>query len=379
MRVYLDNAATTPLCPAAAKAMEPYMTKMFYNPSAGYSDSVNIKNKIEECRSRLADLLNADTEEIYFTSGGTESDNWALEIGRLHGNEIISQSTEHKAILNKLSQLEKRGTFVGILPVDRRGRVDTEDVKRNITKGRGLLSIMYGNNEIGTIQPVKELAEIAGRNGIWFHTDAIQAFGHVKIDVKELGVDMLSGSSHKFGGPKGVGFLYVDKKLPINPLIVGGGQERGLRGGTENVPGIVGMVAAAEHACNNLERTEKKCRKNAQIIYDAIMNNIPEVIFNGCPIGENRLPNNLSFCFKGVDAAELLVMLDVCGICASAGSACNTSKNSYVLEKIRVEKEYINGCLRLGIDESLSQTAIDYVVNCLIKIVGEIRTKRKLG
>lgn len=374
--MYLDNAATTPLCTAAAREMEPYMSKMFFNPSARYTDSLKIKNKLEECRERLAALIGAATNEIYFTSGGTESDNWAIEIGAHNGKRIISQKTEHKAVLNKLKECVKKGIQVSYLPVDSKGMVDASRIRGMIGRDTGFISIMLGNNEIGAIEPVREIGMIAAENGVLLHTDAVQAFAHIPVDVNELQVDMLSGSSHKFGGPKGVGFLYIKSGVEITPLIVGGGQEGGMRSGTQNVPGIVGMVAAAEYHCNNLDRNMNYCRELSKYIHYRIMGEIPDVIFNGPLIGDGRLPGNLNFCFAGIDAAEMLVLLDVRGICASAGSACNANSGSYVLESIGVDKRFINGCLRLGVSETLTKPAADYVVESLKQIISELRSKK---
>ena len=373
MSIYLDNAATTPLMPEAAQAMKQYYYADFYNPSAIYSHSQKIRDKIEESRSKIAELVGAESDEIFFTSGGTESDNWAVNEGIKRRGHIIASSIEHKAVLAPLKEYGNRGGSYDLVPVDREGFVDVNYVKRAIRRNTVMISVMTANNEIGTIEPVREIAHIAKEYDILFHTDAVQAFGHIPIDVKELSVDMLSASSHKFNGPKGVGFLYIRKNSGISPFIYGGGQEKGMRSGTENVPGIIGMTEAARISCMKMKERSSHCRKMCSYITKRILNEIDEVKFNGPSDFGKRLPNNMSFSFRNVDAQSLLVLLDMHGINAAAGSACGSGGVSYVLKAINADKDYIGGTIRMSIDSGLNVQTADYVISVLKKIVAMAR------
>lgn len=376
MGIYLDNAATTNLCREAAEAMRPYYGMEYYNPSSGYAASKRVKVKLEESRAVIAGLIGAKAEEIFFTSGGTESDNWAVNEGvRLKGH-IISTAIEHKAILNPLNEYRMRNGKVDIVYPDREGIVHPASIRMKINRSTKLVTVMMANNEIGTIQPIKDIGHMVHEHDIIFHTDAVQAFGHIPVNVDDLAVDMLSASSHKFHGPKGVGFLYARKETGLHPFMFGGGQERGMRGGTENVPGIIGMTAAAEVSVRRMKDSMAYCQKLNNHISYRILHEVPEAIINGSR--ESRLPNNISISFKGIDAQSLLVMLDMKGISASAGSACNTGSKSasHVLKAINVPEEYIGGTLRLTIDSDITFRQADYAVDIIKMCVSGLRKKQ---
>ncbi len=375
MKIYLDNAATTHMLPEVIEGMRPYYSQQFYNASAGYSDSSKVRKKFEECREQIASLINAQPEEIYFTSGGTEGDNWACNEGIRKKGHIITSCIEHKAVLNPLKNYAQYGGAVTVLPVDRYGVVNIHTLKNSVRKNTVLLSVMMANNEIGTIEPVEEIGHAAKDYDILFHTDAVQAFGHIPIDVEKICVDILTASSHKFNGPKGCGFVYIRKDSKVRPFIRGGGQERGMRAGTENVPGIVGMTIAASISCKYLLHTKEYLTRINNYMKNRIINEIPDCIFNGPE--KNRLPNNINVSFKDVDAQSLLVLLDMEGICASAGSACNTndSEPSHVLKSINVPEEYINGSVRFTMDRSITYHQADYVVDILKQSIYNIRSK----
>lgn len=374
--IYLDHAATTAVLPQVVEAMIPYYTKAYYNPSSIYQPSQEIRKKIEEVREQIASVIGAMPEEIYFTSGGTEADNWALTTmthsmrGRSH---IITSTIEHHAIGHTCHRLEQSGCSVTYLPVDGRGRIHICDLKRAIRRNTSLISIMYANNEIGTIQPVDEIGEVARAGGILFHTDAVQACGQIPIDVKESRIDLLSASAHKFRGPKGVGFLYVRKGLPLQSLLKGGGQERGFRAGTENVPGIIGMGKALEIAGQTMESRRKKETILRDYLMRRIMEEIPYARINGHRWF--RLPNNVNVSFRFVNSESLLVLLDMEQICASGGSACNagSSAPSHVIEAIRVPEDYKNGVLRLTLGEENTMEEINRVVSILKNKIEELR------
>ena len=322
--IYLDNAATTRTAPEVVEAMLPYFSEMYGNPSSIYAIASKSKEAITKGREQIANVLGTAAENIYFTAGGSESDNWALkatfEALKDKGNHIITTKIEHHAILHTCEYLEKRGARITYLNVDRNGIVDLEELKTAITPQTILISVMFANNEIGTIQPIKEIGEIAKEHGILFHTDAVQAFGQVPIKVDELGIDMLSSSGHKINGPKGIGFLYIRKGVKIKSFIHGGAQERKRRAGTENVPGIVGYGAAAEMADKTMkERTAKEIELRDYMI-GRLLNEIPFCRLNGD--AARRLPNNVNMSFEFIEGESLLIMLDMKGICASSGSAC---------------------------------------------------------
>lgn len=371
--IYLDNAATTYMYPEVIEAMWPYYSREFYNPSAGYSDSKKVRNKIEQCRQEIASWIGALPEEIFFTSGGTESDNWVCADARKRRVHVVTTTIEHKAILNPLKEFQRAGGKVSFVSVDSDGMVNPEKIKSVINRNTGLISVIMANNEIGTIQSIEQIGHIAKEYGVLFHSDAVQAFGHIPIDVNKMNLDMMSVSSHKFHGPKGVGFLYVRKDSKMKPMILGGSQEYNMRAGTENVPGIVGMTMAAGISCKNMIKTSKYLSEIRDYIIKKIQKNIPDVIINGSM--DNRLPNNINFSIKDVDAQSVLVLMDMNGICASSGSACNTMNTdvSHVLKAIGVDSEYINGTIRLSMDESINRKKADYVVNVIARIISELK------
>lgn len=375
MGIYLDNAATTYMFQEVIEAMWPYYSKEFYNPSAGYSDSKKVRNKIEQCRGELAAWIGASPEEIYFTSGGTESDNWVCSDAKRRRVHVITSTIEHKAMINPLNEYRQNGGKVTFIPVDEEGRVNVDKIKKSINKNTGLISIMMANNEIGTIEPIQQIGHITREYGILFHSDAVQAFGHIPVDVDELNLDLMSVSSHKFHGPKGVGFLYVRKDARMKPMILGGSQEHNMRAGTENVPGIVGMTTAARISCVNMQRTISYLTKLRDYMIKRLKSEIPDIIFNGSET--DRLPNNISFSVKDVEAQAVLVLLDMEGIYASAGSACNAinPEPSHVLKEIKVNPEYINGTIRISMDESFNTRKAEYVIEVLKRIVKKIREK----
>ncbi|MBQ8147807.1 MAG: IscS subfamily cysteine desulfurase [Lachnospiraceae bacterium] len=375
--IYLDHAATTAMRPEVEEAMRPYYSKRFYNPSSMYRPSQEVKKQIENVRAQIASAIGALPEEIYFTSGGTEADNWALtafaKTGNRYSPHIITSTIEHHAIGHTCKRLEQSGCQVTYLPVDGRGRIHVEDLKRQIRKNTVLISIMYANNEIGTIQPIDEIGEIARKNGILFHTDAVQACGQIPIHVQKSKIDILSASAHKFRGPKGVGFIYVRKGLPLRNLLEGGGQEQGLRAGTENVPGIIGMGKALELAVANMEERQKKETILRDYTIQRIKREIPYTRVNGHRW--YRVPNNINVSFRFVNSESLLVLLDMEGICASGGSACNSGSNapSHVITAIRTPEEYQNGVLRLTLGEENTLQEMNRVVDVLKKTVQELR------
>lgn len=375
--IYLDNAATTKTAPEVVEAMLPYFTEHFGNPSSVYGFAAANKTAITEKREVIANALGADTSEIYFTAGGSESDNWALkataEAYETKGNHIITTKIEHHAILHTCEYLERRGFEVTYLDVDENGVVKLDDLKAAIRPTTILISVMFANNEIGTIQPIKEIGEIASEHGILFHTDAVQAFGQVPINVDEYHIDMLSASGHKLNGPKGIGFLYIRKGVKIRSFVHGGAQERKRRAGTENVPGIIGLGTAVERAVRTMsERAEKETELRNYLI-KRVTEEIPYTKLNGHP--EKRLPNNANFSFRFVEGESLLIMLDMKGICGSSGSACTSGSldPSHVLLAIGLPHEIAHGSLRLTLSEETTKEDIDYVVDSLKEIVGKLR------
>ncbi len=375
--IYLDNAATTKTAPEVVEAMLPYFSEFYGNPSSVYEFSGHSKKAIETSRETIARALGAKPEEIYFTAGGSESDNWALkataEAYASKGNHIITTKIEHHAILHTGEYLEKRGFEVTYLDVDENGVVKLEELKKAIRPTTILISIMYANNEIGTIQPIKEIGEIAHQHGILFHTDAVQAFGQVPIDVDDCHIDMLSSSGHKLNGPKGIGFLYIRKGVKIRSFVHGGAQERKRRAGTENVPGIVGYGKAVERAFATMtERTAKEVELRDYLI-GRVLKEVPYVRLNGHRT--DRLPNNANFSFQFVEGESLLIMLDMKGICGSSGSACTSGSldPSHVLMAIGLPHEIAHGSLRLTLNEEITREDIDYVVDSIKEIVQKLR------
>ena len=375
--IYLDNAATTRTAKEVVDAMLPYFTELYGNPSSVYSFSQKSKEAITTARETIAKALGAKTEEIYFTAGGSEADNWALkaaaEAYRAKGNHIITTKIEHHAILHTGEWLEKQGFEVTWLPVDEYGMVRMEDVKRAIRPTTVLISVMFANNEIGTIQPIQKIGELAREHGILFHTDAVQAFGQLPIQVDELYIDMLSSSAHKLNGPKGIGFLYIRKGVKIRSFVHGGAQERKRRAGTENVPGIVGYGAAVARAMRTMEERSKKERELRDYLIDRVLREVPYTRLNGHPT--MRLPNNANFSFQFIEGESLLIMLDMDGICGSSGSACTSGSldPSHVLLAIGLPHEIAHGSLRLTLGEETTREEIDYVVESIKKIVEKLR------
>ena len=380
--IYMDNAATTPVKPEVLDAMLPYFTEKFGNPSSIYSISSQNKKDITTARETIAKAINTDTANIYFTAGGSESDNWALkataEAYANKGRHIITSKIEHHAILHTCDYLEKRGYEITYIDVDENGIVDLKQLEEAIRPDTILISIMFANNEIGTIEPIAEIGKIAKEHGVLFHTDAVQAFTQVPIDVEEMNIDMLSVSGHKINGPKGIGFLYIRKGVKIRSFVHGGAQERSRRAGTENVPGIIGLAKAAEIAVGNMkERTAKEIEVRNHII-ERVMNEIPYTRLNGDR--ERRLPNNINFSFQFIEGESMLIMLDSFGICASSGSACTSGAldPSHVLLAIGLPHEIAHGSLRLTISEDTTMEDADFVVDKLKGIVERLRSMSPL-
>ncbi len=380
--IYLDHAATTAVHPDVLKEMLPYFTDKFGNPSSVYGFAANNKNKLTEARETIAGALGAKPEEIYFTAGGSESDNWALkctaEAYGVHGGHIITTKIEHHAILHTCKYLENRGYDVTYLDVDENGLIDLNTLEAAIRPDTFLISIMFANNEIGTIEPVKEIGEIAHRHGILFHTDAVQAFGQIPIRVDEMNIDMLSASGHKFNGPKGIGFLYIKKGLKLKSFIHGGQQERGRRAGTENVPGIVGIAKACEIAMTEMEERMKKETELRDYLIERILKEIPYTRLNGH--SRKRLPNNVNISFQFVEGESILIMLDMAGICASSGSACTSGSvdPSHVLLAIGLPHEIAHGSLRLTLGYENTKEEMDTVVDNLKRIITNLRNMSPL-
>jgi len=375
---YFDYAATTPVHPKVVEAMLPYFSNKFYNPSAGYELADEAYSDIEDSRKLIASLINAKTDEIYFTSGGTESDNWALRgvmVANEHkGRHLITSSIEHHAILNTCDFLKKHGFDITILPVNKHGLVEPLYLKNAIRDDTVLVSIMYANNEIGTIQPIKELAKIAHNNGCYFHTDAVQAFGHIPIDVTENGIDLLSASAHKCYGPKGVGMLYINNRVNIRPLIYGGSQEHSMRAGTYYLPGIIGFGEASRLCKDTIKQRYNRELAIRNYIINRITSEIPFCRINGDK--HKRLPNNINVSFDYIEGESLLILLDSCGINVSVGSACNSSsyKKSHVLEAIKVSDNMINGTIRITIGSDTTRSDADYLVLKIKENVDKLRS-----
>ena len=380
--IYLDNAATTKTAPEVVDAMLPYFTEHFGNPSSVYGFAAANKEVITKQREIIAKALGAKTEEIYFTAGGSESDNWALkataEAYESKGKHIITTKIEHHAILHTGEYLQKRGYEVTYLDVDENGIVSPEAVEAAIRPDTILVSVMFANNEIGSIQPIKEIGEIAHKHGVLFHTDAVQAFGQVPINVDEMNIDMLSSSGHKLNGPEGIGFLYIRKGVKIRSFVHGGAQERKRRAGTENVPGIVGLGKAVELAMASMDQRMKQETELRDYAISRIEKEIPYCRLNGDRV--KRLPNNINFSFQFVEGESLLIMLDMKGICASSGSACTSGSldPSHVLLAIGLPHEIAHGSLRMTLGADTTKEDIDYTVDQLKEIVAHLRSMSPL-
>ncbi|WP_343209969.1 cysteine desulfurase NifS [Anaerolentibacter hominis] len=380
--IYLDNAATTATRPEVVEAMLPYYTEKYGNPSSVYSFAGESKEAITQAREKIAATLGADPSEIYFTAGGSESDNWALkataEAYQSKGNHIITTKIEHHAILHTCEYLESRGFEITYLDVDEGGVVKLDQLKAAIRPTTILISIMFANNEIGTIQPIREIGEIAKEHGILFHTDAVQAYCQVPINVDEYKIDMLSASGHKLNGPKGIGFLYIRKGVKIRSFVHGGGQERHRRAGTENVPGIVGLGKAAEIASATMEERTRQETELRDYMIERVLDEIPFARLNGHRT--KRLPNNTNFSFQFVEGESLLIMLDMKHICASSGSACTSGSldPSHVLLAIGLPHEIAHGSLRMTINEHITKEDADFVIDELKEIVAKLRSMSPL-
>jgi cysteine desulfurase len=381
--IYLDNAATTSVRPQVFEAMKPYYLENYSNPSSVYSFAGQAKKAMEDGRQLLTQTLNASSPtEIYFTGGGSESDNWALkgvaESYKEKGKHIITTKIEHHAILHTCEYLEKHGYEVTYLDVDENGLVTPEQVEAAIRPDTILVSVMFANNEIGTIEPIAEIGKVAHDHDVLFHTDAVQAYAHVPIDVQKMNIDMLSASGHKFHGPKGIGFFYLSNKVKMGALIHGGAQERSRRAGTHNVPGIVGMAEAARLAFASLEETQEKEKKLRDYLIERIEKEVPYCRLNGDR--EKRLPNNVNFCFRFIEGESLLILLDQNGICASSGSACTSGSldPSHVLLAIGLPHEIAHGSLRLTLSEDNTMEEMDFVADQVKKIVERLRSMSPL-
>lgn len=378
-KIYMDHAGTTPMRKEVLDYMLPYFTEKFGNASSIYSYGREAKSALENSRIKVANLINAKPDEIFFTSGGTEADNWALK-GIAFANKegkkhIITSSIEHHAILHTCQDLEKVGFKVTYLPVDKYGLIDPKQLADSITDETFLVSIMHANNEIGTIEPIKELVEVVKEKdeNIYFHTDAVQTVGKIPVDVKDLDVDLLSISSHKIYGPKGVGALFIKKGTKIKPILTGGAQERKRRAGTENIPAIVGFGKAAELAHRDLLQDKSRLEKLRDYLIKGILKNIPHTRLNGHPI--KRLPHNVNVCFEFVEGESMLMKLDMKGICASSGSACTSGslEPSHVLLAIGLPHELAHGSLRLTLGRDNEKEDVDYVIKALKEIVDKLR------
>lgn len=380
--VYLDNAATTSTKPEVVDAMLPYFTENFGNPSSVYDFAAKNKKAVNESRQTIADALHADLRDVYFTAGGSEADNWALiataEAYEEKGKHIITSKIEHHAILHTCDYLEKRGFEITYIDVDENGIIRLDRLKEAIRPDTILISVMFANNEIGTIQPVKEIGALAKEHGVLFHTDAVQAFGQVPIDVDEMNIDLLSVSGHKLHGPKGIGCLYIQKGLKLRSFIHGGAQERKRRAGTENVPGIVGFGKAVSIAVSSMEERTREEMEIRDYLIEKIEKSIPYCRLNGHR--SKRLPNNVNFSFQFVEGESLLIMLDMEGICASSGSACTSGSldPSHVLLAIGLPHEIAHGSLRMTLSEETTKEDIDYVVEKLSAIVEKLRSMSPL-
>lgn len=380
--IYLDHAATTATRPEVVQEMLPYFTELYGNPSSIYNFSAKSKEAINTARKIIGDSLHTDAANIYFTAGGSEADNWALKAtAEAYGNKgkhIITSKIEHHAILHTAEHLEKHGFDVTYVGVDENGVIKMDELKKAIRPDTILISVMFANNEIGTIQPIKEIGQLAHEHGILFHTDAVQAYGQVPIDVEDLNIDMLSASGHKLNGPKGIGFLYIRKGVKIRSFVHGGAQERARRAGTENVPGIVGLGKAVSIAMETMEERSSRETELRDYLIDRILSEIPYVRLNGHR--KKRLPNNVNVSFQFIEGESLLIMLDMAGICGSSGSACTSGSldPSHVLLAIGLPHEIAHGSLRLTLGDENTREEMDYVVDNLKRIVERLRSMSPL-
>lgn len=375
--IYVDNAATTAMSDKAIEAMMPYLKGVYGNPSSLHTVGQTAKEALEEARAKLAACLNADPKEIYFTSGGSEADNQAINSAASNGakkgkKHIISTAIEHHAVLHTLKKLEKEGYEVTYLPVSSEGLITAEEVEAAIRPDTALVTVMYANNEVGTILPVPEIGAVCRKHGVVFHTDAVQAAGHIPVDVKADNIDMLSLSAHKFHGPKGVGALYCRRGIPLNAFIEGGAQERGRRAGTENVGGIVSAAVALEEACANMAQNAEKLKKLRDRLIDGLLK-IPHSKLNGDRV--KRLPANVNMCFEGIEGEGLLLLLDAKGICASSGSACTSGSldPSHVLLALGLPHEVAHGSLRLSLSEYNTEEDVDAILKAVPEVVEYLR------
>ena len=381
--VYMDHAATTPVRPEVVEEMLPCFSERFGNPSSVYALAREAQVTLEKARGRVAAAIGANTDEIFFTSGGTEADNWAIKgvaaANRKKGDHIVTSAIEHHAILHACKSLEKQGYRVTYLPVDEFGRVEPASVEEAITEKTVLVSVMAANNEIGTIQPVRAIAEIAHEHGVPFHTDAVQAIGAIPIDVDSMGIDLLSLSAHKFGGPKGTGALYIRKKTRIGTFMDGGAQERGRRAGTENVPGIVGLGKAIELATNEMPQKIPRLAAMRNRLIREILDSIPDTRLNGHPT--ERLANNVNVAFRYIEGESILLMLDALGIAASTGSACTSAslEPSHVLIACGLAPEHAHGSLRLTLGSQNTDDDVDYVLSVLPRVIERLRKMSPLN
>jgi len=377
-QIYMDHGATTPLHPEVIDLMTDVMKNVYGNPSSLHSFGREAKKYVDEARQKVADLVGAKFEEIYFTSGGTESDNIAI-LGAAYGNSkkgkhIITSSVEHHAVLDPCHQLEKSGYDLTVIPVDKYGMIDPERVKKEIREDTVLITIMHANNEVGTIQPVEEIGKIARENGVFFHTDCVQSVGKVPVNVDALGADLLTFSSHKIYGPKGMGVLYKRKGVRVQPLVYGGGQERKIRSGTENTLGIIGFGKAAEIAARDLETENMRVKALRDRFIKGVLEKIPDTRLNGHP--EKRLPHNAHFSFAYVEGESLLLSLDMKGVAVSSGSACSSTslQASHVLTAIGLPQEIVHGSVRFTLGRDNMEEDIDYVLGVLPEIVARFRS-----
>ena len=375
--IYLDNAATTKMSETSIKAMLPYLNEIYGNPSSLHSAGQTAAQALNDARERIAGCLGCSAREITFTSGGSEADNQAIisaaKLGERSGKKhIISTAFEHHAVLHTLKKLEKQGFEVTLLDVHENGIITADEVKAAIRPDTCLVTVMFANNEIGTVQPIAEIGAVCREKGVIFHTDAVQAAGHIAINTQEMNIDMLSLSAHKFHGPKGIGVLYARKGIPLSVLIEGGAQERGKRAGTENIPAIMGMAAALEEACRNAEENAKKVSAIRDRLIDGL-SKIPHSVLNGD--AENRLPGNVNFCFEGIEGESLLLLLDDKGICASSGSACTSGSldPSHVLLAIGRPHEIAHGSLRLSVSEENTLDEAEYTIKAVSDVVELLR------
>jgi len=381
-QIYLDNAATTKIDPEVIEAMKPYLLDEYANPSSAYRFAGKTHDRVEDARRTIAAFIGAKSSEVFFTSGGSEADNWAIkgvaDSLSSKGKHIITTKIEHHAVLHTCEFLEKHGYEITYLDVDEFGLVDPLLFEKSIRPDTILASIMFANNEIGTIEPIAELGEIAHNHGVIFHTDAVQALGHVRIDVNDMNIDLLSASAHKINGPKGVGLLYIKTGIKVTTLIHGGSQERGRRAGTTNAAGIIGFGKAVELADHKLEENKDYEVKLRDRLINRVLNEIPYVKFNGHP--EKRLSNNTNFCFRFIEGESLLIMLDQKGICASSGSACTSGAldPSHVLLAIGLPHEIAHGSVRFTLSRDTKEEEIDYTVDALKQIVERLRSMSPL-